>query len=246
MINSIINTFFQQIDEMLIIFFSIIFLIILQKYYYNMLFYIANTNKLLSFVFRFFIRFWVILHEFAHMFFAFLFWNKIQEVKLFEKNGWYVKYAYKNYIAALPDGFNHITYWFMLIINQFWIFLTALWPMIVGIWLSYLLFWTSNFNLHNINNFVQNNLGYLVVYILLVPSFVISWKDFSHLIISKQYWIIATIIASVINFSIFILLLFIMSYFVNYFFIFVISFLISFVIIFILYLITYIFKYLKN
>jgi len=244
--NHFVNTVFQQMDEMLIIFLSIIFLIFLQKNYYNILIYLANTNKILSIIFRFFIRFWVIIHEFAHMFFAFIFWNKIQEVKLFEKNWWYVKYAYRNYIAALPDGFNHISYWFMLIVNQFWIFLTALWPMIFWITLSYFLFWTNNFDLYNIHKFIIGNIWYLIVYVLLSPSFVISWKDFSHLIISKQYWVVATVIASIINFSIFILFLFLLSYFINYFAIFVFWFIFSFLVVFSLYILIKFFKWLKN
>ncbi len=235
-----------------IIFVLILILTFLQKYYYKILFYLKRY-KFLKHTVSFIIRTWVIIHEFAHVFFAFLSWAKIQEIKLFEKTWWYVKYSYKNYIQAMAEGMNSFSYWILLILNQIWIFLTSLWPLILWIWLNYIfwyyLIWLDLQNFQDFNNILEYiwylDIVYLFVYILIIPSFVLSWKDISHFIVSKQNNIIATFIWSFINIFIFILFMMLFSLTLHYFILFVIWFLLSFSILLIV-LMFYIFFNKKN
>jgi len=226
----------------------IIFLTFLQWFYYKLLFYIwKNTIYIFRKFIDFIVRIWVIIHEFAHMFFAFLSWNKIIKVDLFSKNGWSVQYAYKNYIWAIWDGFWYLSFWLMLILNQIGIFLTSLWPFIFGLWITYF-FFDYFLNIHNIEWLESLDLKwylYLFLYAILIPSFALSWKDISHFIISKQNWFLATLIWSIINFTIFMAFLFLFSFFLDYLIIFSLIYSMYFVIILIVAIFVYIIKKVK-
>jgi len=226
----------NYIFQILIIFWLILILTFFQKYYYILLNYLKNFFWL-KYIINFIIRTWVILHEFSHIFFAFLAGNKIQEISLFSKNGWYVKYQYKNYIWALWEWFGYISFWIKLILNQVWIFLTSLWPLIVWIILTYFfwhnLIWVDNYN-EILSKLSWKNIVYIWIYIILIPNFVLSWKDISHFIISKQNWFLATFIWSVINTLIFLWFIWIFNFVFNYFIIFCLSFFVWFLIILIL------------
>lgn len=219
------------------IFLIIITLTFFQKFYYKMLFFLKSDN-FLDVIFSAIIRTWVILHELSHIFFVFLSGNKILKVDLFSPNGWYVKYQYKNYIQAIWYGMGKINFWFSLILNQIWTFLSSLGPLIVWIALNQLfrryIIW-SNFNIWNLDyRQILNSLDTLkimliIFYIIFLPSFVLSWKDISHFLISRQNWVLATFVWSFINSIIFIFFLILFSYFFDYFVLFAISFWVSFI-----------------
>ena len=220
----------QYILHWIIIFFLIIILTFFQKYYYKLLYYL-QTIFWLKYIISFIIRTWVILHEFSHIFFAFLAGNKIQEISLFSQNWWYVKYQYKNYIWALWEWFWYLSFWFKLIFNQIWIFLTSAWPLILWTVLTYIfwhnLIWINNYH-EILNKLYWINIFYILIYIVLIPNFVLSWKDISHFLISKQNWFLATFIWSVINFIIFLWFISLFTFVLNYFIIFSISFFVGF------------------
>ena len=226
----------NYIFQILVIFFLILILSFFQKYYYILLNYLKSFFWL-KYIINFIIRIWVILHEFSHVFFTFLAWNKIQEINLFSKNWWYVKYQYKNYIWNLWEWFWYLFFWIKLIFNQIWIFLSSAWPLIFWTIFTYFfwhdLIWINNYNeiLYKLN---WINILYIIIYIILIPNFILSWKDISHFIISKQNRFLATFIWSCINFIIFIWFLSIFTLVLNYFIIFSLSFFISFFILLIL------------
>jgi len=185
----------EQIFINIFIIFWIIFLsTFFQKHYYKILWFISwKSPKIIRLKIKFITRFWIILHEFSHAFFSFLSWHKIQEINLFSKNWWNVKYLYKNYIQGFWKWIFSFNYWIKLIFNQIWIFLTSFWPLIFWIILNYffwnIIFWIDIKNLDA--NFLEifKNLDflkiiYLIIYFLLIPTFILSWKDISHFFIS--------------------------------------------------------------
>lgn len=231
--------FQEYIFKWIWIFFIIIFLTFFQKFYYKMLFFLKE-NSFFEIIFAIIIRTGVILHEFSHMFFAFIAGNKILKVNLFAPSGWYVKYAYKNYIASIWEGMWKIKFWLLLFLNQIGIFLTSLGPLIVWIALNRFfrnyIAW-ANFDIWNLDyqSIVDSldvwKITLIIFYIIFLPSFVLSWKDISHFIISKQNRFLATFIASLINTLIFIWFLFLFSYFFDYFVLFAVSFSVSFAVV---------------
>ena len=234
----------QYILNWIIIFILILVLTFFQKHYYMLLNYLKYFFWL-KYIINFIIRSWVILHEFSHIFFAFLAWNKIQKISLFSKKWWYIKYQYKNYIWALWEWFGYLSFWFKLIFNQIWIFLTSAWPLIFWTILTYF-FWYNLIWINNYNEIIDKlhwiNILYILIYVILIPNFVLSRKDISHFIISKQKRFLATFIWSTINFIIFLWFISIFSLVFNYFIIFCISFLLWFNLIFLLSIIFFLIK----
>lgn len=231
----------------LIIIWIIIFSTFLQKYYFVVLEKIKNSSKVSSIIFGFIIRFWVIIHEFCHLIFGFLSWNKIKEVRLFDKNWWKVVYETKNYIWALSQNWHNLNFIFFLILNQIWLFLTSIWPLVFWIWLTYFL---VNYFLVLDYSILLNILlwwFFVILYSIFIPSFVLSYQDLSIFMISKQDWILATIFWSLINSIIFLSFIFSFSNFlVEYFIYFWVVFLWMFLIQSWLYLTILTLKYLTK
>lgn len=220
----ILNTF--------LIIFLIIFSTFVQKYYFIVLYKIKNFNVFFDYFFWFIIRFWVIIHEFCHMFFWFLSWNKIKEVQLFNKDWWKVIYETKNYIWALSEYWFSLWFIFSLILNQIWIFLTSFWPLFFWILITFLslnYFWFTNFS--DIKNFEYSFwfIVFLLIYSIFIPSFVLSFEDLKKFFVSKQEWIFSTLFWSIINIFIFVWFIYLISSFIiNYLIFFCILFLIMF------------------
>lgn len=192
--------------------FFLILLVILgttfvQKYYFILLHKMKEESIFLSAFIGFIIRFWVIIHEFCHMFFWFISGNKLKEISLFDKNGGKVVYETKNYIGHLSEYGLSLNYIVLLIFNQIWIFLTSFWPLIVGVGVSFFLFqylWITDWT--SFQNFDYNIKSIIIVllYSIFIPSFVLSYEDISKFFISRQYGIFSTFLGSIINTAIFV------------------------------------------
>lgn len=202
--------------------FFIILLVILgttflQKYYFLLLHKMKEEHIFLHAFIGFIIRFWVIIHEFCHMFFWFLSGNKLKEISLFDKNGGKVVYATKNYIGHLSEYGLSLNYIFLLIFNQIGIFLTSFWPLIVGVGLSFFVFQylriTDIATLKSFD-FDYKSVLFLIFYSIFIPSFVLSYEDISKFFISKQYGIFSTFFGSLINTAIFVWFMVLFSSFI--------------------------------
>lgn len=235
----------DSITVILIIFLSTV----LQKYYYIILNKIASLSYFTNKVFSFVIRFWVIIHELCHLFFWFLSWNKIKEINLFDKTWWKVIYETKDYIWNLSQNWFSFNYFFFLVLNQIWLFLTSIWPLFFWILISYLFFWIFflDMDFSNIWNIFIFWI-FLFFYSIFIPSFVLSFQDISIFLISKQSWFFSTIFWSIINISIFLwFILSFSSFLVDYFIYFWIIFLLMFIVQLIIFLvISIIIKLLKS
>ena len=253
-----LNIIIENFSKWIVIFLLLISLTFFQKYYYTILFFIrAKSPNILWKIINFIVRFWIILHEFSHVFFSFLAWHKIQEINLFSKNWWNVKYQYKNYIQSFWRWFFSFEYWILLILNQIWIFLAAIWPLIFWIILNYF-FWNNliwiNFSFENFflnYKFFLYELNwikifFITIYFILIPNFVLSWQDISHFIISRQKTKIATFVWSIINILIFIIFLFLFSLSFNFFILFCLWFFISFFVILFFWILVKIFSLIKK
>lgn len=206
-----------------IVFWIVLLSTFLQKYYFLVLHKIKSKSIFLQFIFWFIIRFWIIIHEFMHLFFWFLSWNKIQEIHLFDKNGWKVIFQTKNYIWALSQYWLSLRFIFWLIFNQIWLFLTSFWPLFFWVVATFFFFWY--FEIYTLDDFKNNFSNFdfifmLVIYSIFIPSFILSYEDISIFFISKQENILATIFWSIINILIFVWFLFTFSSFFKEYFIF--------------------------
>lgn len=231
--------------------FFLILLVILgttfvQKYYYLLLHKMKDESIFLSAFIGFIIRFWVIIHEFCHMFFWFLSGNKLKEISLFDKNWGKVVYETKNYIWHLSEYGLSLNYIFLLIFNQIWIFLTSFWPLIVGVGVSFFLFqylWITDIQTLKSFDFEYKSVFILIIYSIFIPSFVLSYEDISKFFISRQYGIFSTFLGSIINTAIFVgFMVLFSSFIVNFVVFFWIIFLGMFTFQICLYLLFYLFK----
>lgn len=220
-----------------LIFWWIILLTFLQKYHYKILnFLTKNTHIIIKKIFRFFIRIWIIIHELCHLFFWVLSWSKVKNINLFSKNWWSVTFETKNYIWALSQHYDKPGFIFMLFLNQIGIFLTSLWPLIFWIFVTFLLQDKLQVPLSfsQVNDFLWSlsgeNIAYLAIYFLLIPSFALSVQDIKHFVISRQSWLGATIVGSIINMIIFSLFVIFLTIFYELFILFFIFYIIIFII----------------
>ena len=180
----------------------IFWLTILQKFYYIILHKIKLFNKYLSFFYAFIIRFWVIIHELCHLFFALVTWNKVSGIELFKKNWWQITLLTKNYIWELPKYWFSFNFLFLLILNQIWIFLVSFWPLLFWLLTTYIIFyfiWINNFeDILNLKfDFILS--VYLFLFSIFIPSFILSFEDIKGFFISKQDNFLRTFMASFIN-----------------------------------------------
>ncbi len=220
----------------LYIFLIIVWLTIMQKYYSQNMYYIVNKQKILWIIFRIIQRIWVIIHEFCHLFFGILAWNKPKEIHLFKANWWNVVFETKDYIWSLPNNWHSPIYLFYLVLNQIWIFLTSIWPLLVWVVLNIFVIKYLDINITDLKSFKIDiyKIIVIIIYSIILPSFVLSYKDIKNFIISKQSNIFSTIFASIINTLIFVWFLIAMSFLFDGFLIFSILFWIYFVIIIII------------
>ncbi len=226
----ILDFIFDRVVYVLLILFIIFFTTFFQKYHYIILYKIWHFSwKVFTLVSNFFIRLWVIIHEFAHIFFAFISWAEIKEVKLFSKDWWHVRLSNKDYIWAIwSNNMNPILFWLFLFFNRVWVFLTSLGPLLFWILISLLLvnfsFWFSLLSINtDISYYDFNQLWFLNVFILFLywfflwQSFILSWQDIKNLFFYNWTWVIEIFVGSLINTFFFILFLFIASYLYIYF-----------------------------
>lgn len=222
--------------ESFYIFLIICVLTLWQKYYFKNIYYIEYRLKKLWFIIKVFLRIWVIIHEFCHLFFGILAWNKPVKIDLFSKNWWKVSFQTKDYIWSLPNYWFSAGYFFRLILNQVGIFLTSIWPLFVWIVLNFFLINYLEIDIFNLKNFEINYINFIIIvlYSIFLPSFILSYQDIKNFIISKQSNIFATILASLINTSIFVAFLWAMTFLFEWFILFAVLFFIYFFIIFFL------------
>ena len=221
-----------------IIIFIIIMLTFFQKYHFKMLYFLSNNlPKIFSYLFKFFIRFWIIIHELLHLFFWIISWWKIKQIKLFEKNWGQVQFETKNYIWAIWDNYHKKWFFLFLFLNQIWIFLTSIWPLIIWLIFNYLiiikLYWLE-IDYKNLNQDFSiiyssyKNILIFFIYILLLPCFILSFQDISNFVISKQENKLATFWWSLINTIIFISFIFFLTLFYEIFLYFIFFYLLIF------------------
>lgn len=213
----------------------IFFLSLFQKLYYLILFKIANLWYKINFIYRFIIRFWVIIHELSHMFFAILTWNKISKVDMFKDDGGEVIILSKNYIWELPKYWFSFNFILLMVLNQIGLFLVSFWPLLFWIIFIYLFcnyLWIYSF--YDIINIKFNFLNSIIIFFLsiFIPSFVLSFQDIKWFFVSNQEYKLSTLVWSLINSIIFVLFLFIfwdliIWYFIIFCFIFLIMFLLQ-------------------
>ena len=136
----------------------------------------------------------------------------IKKIELFNKNWGQVQLETKNYIWSIWENYDKSGFFLFLFFHQIWVFLTSIWPLILGVVVNYLiivkLFWLE-IDYNNLNQDLSviysnfYNIIIFVVYILLLPSFILSFQDISNFIISKQEDWLATFWCSIINSIIF-------------------------------------------
>lgn len=229
--------------EATILFFGIFFLSVLQKYHFKMLYkMMRNFHSFLKLFIQFFIRFWVIVHEICHLIFWILSGAKINKIQLFSKTWGSVSFQTKNYIWALSQHYDKPGFLFWLFFNQIWIFLTSLWPLLFGIIFTYFVqsYLQIPLEINKIPEFFLQlhiyEIGILILYFLLIPSFILSFQDLKHFIISRQSNFAATFAGSFINTIIFILFLFFLTLFYEFFILFFIFYCGVFILLFFFYL----------
>ena len=239
--------------EISTIFFGIILVTFLQKYHYKMLnFLMKNSHFFMKKIFQFFIRFWVIIHEICHLIFWILSWSKVKNISLFSKTWGSVSFETKNYIWALGQHYDKPGFIFALFLNQIGIFLTSIWPLIFWIVVTIFLqnYLEIPLEINKIPDFLLalniKEILILLLYFLLIPSFILSFQDIKHFIISHQSSLGATIIASGINIIIFVLFLWFLTIFFEFFSLFFIFYICIFCILFILFWIIKIFSQCKK
>jgi len=252
MINQIMNYLSEIKFDAIYLVAIIFFLTFLQKYHFRMLYYIkARSNRFVNILVVVVLRIGVIIHEFSHLLFWLLFGAKIKKIELFKKNWGQVSFATKDYIAniAFIDK-NKFRYFLKLLYNRIWIFLTSLGPLIVGIFLNILIInlFTGNqiFSLNPDIDFSQIHtslflFSLLVIYgFLILPSFILSFKDISHFFFYKWQNRWASIIGSIINISTFIFFILIVAQRFDYILAFAILYFLSFSTLLILFFVFYI------
>lgn len=219
-----------------------------QKYHYILLNRISKLSwRMFNLISKFFIRLWVIIHEFSHLFFAFLFWHEIKKVELFKKNWWSVQVSKKDYLGAIGHfSWSKFVFILLLIWNRMGVFFTSLWPLIIGIVISFLLinisFWfpllwiETNYQNYNLNNLDFWNILLLFVFWLFFAQwFILSRRDIKNLFIYEGNYISETLVWSIINTLFFLVFLFVASFFYIYFLFFGIVYMISFITVLIIY-----------
>ena len=244
------------INKWIIILWIIIILTFLQNFHFKMLYFLSNNlPKIFSYIFRFFIRFWIIIHEILHLFFWIICWWKVKSIKLFEKNWGQVEFITKNYIWAMWENYHKSWFFLFLFFNQIWVFLTSIWPLIWWLIVNYIIIiklYQLEIDPNNLNldfSIIYSslyNMIIFIVYILLLPSFLLSFQDLSNFIISKQESRLATFWWSIINTIIFILFLLFLTLFYNIFLYFLFFYLIIFILLILISLILKIILILKK
>jgi len=235
--------------QSLIILVWIILLTIFQRYHYKMLDYLAHKyHSIFKWIIKFIRRFWIIIHELWHLFFWVLSGAKIQKVELFRDDWWRVVFATKDYIWHLPKYSWHSWYLFKLFFNQIWIFLTSIWPLIFWIISTFLIvnYFDIPLNFNEFKSYILNHkfdyktIWITIIYIIFIPSFLLSIIDIKNFIISRQDWYFATIFWSFINTFIFICFLAFLTFFFDFFLFFFIIYLWLFTTLFIFWLVNFI------
>lgn len=238
----------QVFIQISVIFWGIILLTILQKFHFKMLYYLSKKyHNSLRYMIRFIIRTWIIIHEVCHLIFGFLSGAKIKNIELFRKDWGRVTFETKNYIGHLSQYSWHPGFMFQLFFNQIGIFLTSIGPLIFGIGLTYFVIYSLNINIVT-QNYIEilsglrlKDYGILLLYTIIIPSFILSFQDIKNFIISSQDSIWATIAGSFINTIIFICFLWFLTFFYEYFLFFWIVYLSIFIILFLFWSINYLY-----
>jgi hypothetical protein len=210
--------------EITVIFWGIILLTMLQKYHFKMLYYLAHKyHHFLRYIIKFIIRTWVIIHECSHLLFWILSGAKIKKIELFRKDGGRVTFQTKNYIWHLAEYYDRPWFIFQLFLNQIGIFLTSIGPLLVWIIGTYILLYILSIDIEQltINNFYGwlhwQDYIILVIYAIIIPSFLLSFQDIKNFIISHQTNLGSTIVWSIINTIIFFCFLWFLTFFYDFF-----------------------------
>jgi hypothetical protein len=235
-----------------VIFWGIILLTVLQKYHFKILYYLAHKyHSFFKYIIKFIIRTGIIIHECSHLLFWVLSWAKIKKVELFRKDGWRVTFQTKNYIWHLAEYYDRPWFMFHLFFNQIGIFLTSIWPLIVWIIVTYILSYYLGINIYNYSEIIfQLNIfqyAMLILYAVIIPSFILSFQDIKNFIISKQTNLASTIVWSMINTFIFLCFLSFLTFFYDFFLFFGLFYIIIFMLVLAYFSLNYIYyKYLKK
>ncbi|MDD2515979.1 MAG: hypothetical protein PHF46_01000 [Candidatus Gracilibacteria bacterium] len=242
--------------ESLFIIIGIFFLTVMQRIHFKILNKMQSSSKIISILGKTLFRIGVIIHEFSHLIFAILSFSKIKKINLFSKTGGSVQYSTPDYIGELPLYYDNSMYWIRLFLNQIGIFLISIGPLIVGIILNY--FFVKNFlgikgEFFDINEYLQvfskdwlKASGFVIYTVFFIPSFILSFQDFSNFIIARQGNIGATVVGSFLNTTIFILFIAFLTNFITIFTSFFIFYIISFCVLLIFFVIYMILEKLIN
>lgn len=241
--------------NMLYIVLMIVSLTILQKFHFQMIEYIKWKTWYFSRIISLINRVWVIIHEFAHIFFLLLAWAKINKIDLFSQNGWSVNYNSADYISALPySDWKWFLYIIIMVFQKFMLYLACSWPLIfwiiLNIFIMKLLFdvplFSTDFQLDFWSISIYSIIFLVVYCIFLLPYFILSYKDISNYIFYNWDNFFAKVIWWIINTIIFVLFIFVVSYFFKYFLSFYMFYIISFVITLLIFLVIKILSYFIN
>lgn len=240
----------KMLTESFIIFVLIVLLTVFQKYHFKMLYYLSyKYHSIFRVSIKTIIRLWIIIHEISHLFFWILSWAKIHKIELFREDWWRVIFSAKNYIWHLWEYWWRPWYITKLFFNQIWIFLTSIWPLIIWMFLTFafIYYFTIPLGLYELNDYLLNfntDIKMYVItlfYIIIIPSFLLSFQDIKNFIISKQDTVWATIVWSIINSTIFLWFLWFLTFFYSYFIVFSIFYFLWFCVLFLFWLINYVF-----
>lgn len=234
------------VNEIIIVFFIIIILTFLQKYYYIILYKIKSFLWKKWFFIDFIIRIWVIIHELSHLIFWIIWWSKVEKIELFNKNWWKVIFKTKNYIWSIWNNYHIENFFIFLFFNQIWIFLTSIWPLLVWLLVNICFIKYFNIDIYQLQNieFNYSLIFFRFLYVIIIPSFILSYQDLKRFIISKQETKLQTISWSIINTIIFIFFIWFLTFLFEYFIIFRLVFCIYFLFITIIFLFIYLINYL--
>jgi len=226
--NELINYIVSVRRNILYIVLIIMWLTFMQKYHYKMLNQMRFQTKwffgkFISWV----IRFWVIIHEFSHLFFGRIFGARVHKLDLFSETWWQVVFSQQDYIWAIwSNHWNWFIFLIKLLINRFWTFLSSLGPLIVWIFLNILILnyftwnpiWSfqANINLDNFQISVFSIIFLIIYLIVFMPSFILSRQDISNFFFYRWDNIFARFIWSFINLLTFIIFLIIIAKFFDY------------------------------
>ncbi len=246
--------------EIFFLIMMILLITILQKYHYKMLNYLKNSYwKIIVLIFWFIQRLTVIIHEFSHVIFAFVFWAKIKNIDLYSKKWGSVEFAMKDYIGSMWNfaDSNKVLFIINLIFNRIGIFLTSIWPLIVWIVINLILcisllginIWETINILEIIKNIDRMEWFFLLIYsLVIIPSFILSFQDVKNLFIYKWDNFFASLVWSFINILILFFFLYLVTFLFVYFKLFFFSYIFSFLLTFVFFMLTKMYKriFLRN